>query len=87
MVLPAGIDKASGLGAALAEMGLSSDKVVGVGNAENDLAFLRLCGCSAAVANALPAVKGQVNIVLQCDHGTGVTELIDALVKDDLGRA
>ena len=40
MVLPAGVNKATGLAAALAELGLSPHNVVGVGDAENDHAFL-----------------------------------------------
>jgi HAD superfamily hydrolase (TIGR01484 family) len=42
MVLPAGVNKATGLSAALKEMGLSAHNAVGVGDAENDHAFLRL---------------------------------------------
>ena len=53
MVLPAGINKASGLRAALAELNLSPHNAVGVGDAENDHAFLNICECSVAVANAL----------------------------------
>ena len=41
MVLPAGVNKATGLAAALAELGLSPHNVVGVGDAENDHAFLQ----------------------------------------------
>src|SRR5579884_943688 len=52
MVLPSGVNKASGLSAALNEIGLSPHNVVGVGDAENDHAFLSLCECSIAVANA-----------------------------------
>jgi HAD superfamily hydrolase (TIGR01484 family) len=85
MVLPAGINKATGLAAALDAMKLSPHHVVGVGDAENDLAFLDLCACSAAVANALPLVKERVNVVLHGDHGKGVRELIDALLANDLG--
>ncbi len=59
MVLPAGINKASGLRAALAELNLSPHNAVGVGDAENDHAFLNICECSVAVANALPAVKDE----------------------------
>ena len=54
MVLPPGISKASGLMAALRELRLSPHNVVGVGDAENDHAFLALCELSAAVRNALP---------------------------------
>lgn len=84
MVLPAGVNKASGLAAALAEMELSPHNVVGVGDAENDHAFLDYCECSAAVANALPALKERACLVTRGDHGNGVSELIDALVADDL---
>ena len=46
MVLPSGVNKATGLAAALEELGLSPHNVVGVGDAENDHAFLRRCGCA-----------------------------------------
>jgi HAD superfamily hydrolase (TIGR01484 family) len=84
MVLPAGINKASGLRAALAELNLSPHNAVGVGDAENDHAFLNICECSVAVANALPAVKTKADIVTFADHGAGVTELIDEMLADDL---
>ena len=45
MVLPANMNKAAGMKAALAELGLSAPNVVGVGDAENDHAFLLACGC------------------------------------------
>ena len=60
MVLPSGVNKASGLSAALEELGLSRHNVVGVGDAENDHAFLGLCECSVAVANALDTLKERV---------------------------
>ncbi len=84
MVLPASVNKATGLHAALKRMCLSEHNVVGVGDAENDHAFLSGCECSAAVANALPAVKETADITLQRDHGAGVAELIDLLIEDDL---
>jgi hydroxymethylpyrimidine pyrophosphatase-like HAD family hydrolase len=45
MVLPSGINKASGLLAALDLFGLSPDEVIAVGDAENDHAFLRCAAC------------------------------------------
>jgi energy-coupling factor transporter ATP-binding protein EcfA2 len=84
MVLPAGINKAVGLAAALREMRLSPHNVVGVGDAENDHAFLCLCECSAAVAGAVGAVKAGVDLVTRGDDGAGVVELIEALIADDL---
>ena len=65
MVLPATVNKATGLSAALSELKLSLHNVVGVGDAENDHAFLQLCECSAAVANALPTVKETADFATQ----------------------
>jgi len=84
MVLPSGINKAFGLTAALTKLKLSPHNVVGVGDAENDHAFLELCEASAAVANALETVKTRVDLVTERDHGAGVTQLIDMLLEDDL---
>jgi hydroxymethylpyrimidine pyrophosphatase-like HAD family hydrolase len=84
MVLPAGINKATGLLAALDSLGLSAHAVVGIGDAENDGAFLNLCECSVAVANALFALKEQVDWVTRGDDGAGVGEVIEELVANDL---
>nr|MDQ3959822.1 HAD-IIB family hydrolase [Pseudomonadota bacterium] len=84
MVLPAGVNKATGLAAALEEMGLSAHNAIGIGDAENDHAFLSFCECSVAVANALPMVKETADFVTRGDHGAGVIELIDELLADDL---
>ena len=79
MVLPTGINKASGLKVALAELNLTRQEVAAIGDAENDHAFLELCGLSAAVGNALPALKARADLVMQSDHGDGVVELIGKL--------
>jgi hydroxymethylpyrimidine pyrophosphatase-like HAD family hydrolase len=84
MVLPSGVNKASGLDAALAELELSPHNAVGIGDAENDHAFLSRCECAVAVANALPALRDRCDWVTQSDYGAGVVELIDALLADDL---
>jgi hypothetical protein len=84
MVLPAGINKATGLRAALAEINLSPHNAVAVGDAENDHAFFSICECAVAVANALPAVKEKADIVTFADHGAGVVQLIDEMLADDL---
>lgn len=84
MVLPSGTNKASGLRAALAELGMSPHNCVGVGDAQNDHAFLRLCECAVAVSNALPSLKEAVDFVTPGDNGRGSRELIDRLVGSDL---
>ncbi|MGP0063058.1 MAG: HAD-IIB family hydrolase [Isosphaeraceae bacterium] len=84
MVLPPGVNKATGLSAALDELGLSPHNVIGVGDAENDHAFLSLCEFSVAVANALPTLKERADFVTERSHGRGVVELIDRVLADDL---
>jgi len=84
MVLPSGVNKATGLAAALVELGLSAHNVVAVGDAENDHALLQSSECGAAVANALSSLKDRADLVLSEGHGAGVRELIDRLIADDL---
>ncbi len=87
MVLPSGVNKATGLASALAELGMSAHNAIGIGDAENDHALLMSCECGVAVSNALPALKDKADLVTQGDHGIGVAELIDRLVTDDLASA
>jgi len=84
MVLPSGVNKASGLQVALNELRLSPHNSVGVGDAENDHVFLSTCECSVAVANALPALKERADLVTNGSHGAGVEELIEKLLTEDL---
>lgn len=86
MILPSGVNKASGLDAALKLMKLSPHNVVAVGDAENDHAFLGFCQCSAAVANALPSLKERADLILTRDHGDGVVELIQHVIDNDLAH-
>jgi HAD superfamily hydrolase (TIGR01484 family) len=83
MVLPNGINKASGLGAALEDLGLSAHNVVATGDAENDLAFMRTCGCAVAVGNALPAVKEAADVVTEAPRGAGVAEVVSLWLDDE----
>ena len=84
MVLPAGTDKGSGLEAALRELQLRREAVIGIGDAENDEPFLKLCGISVAVANAMPSIKEVADIVTSAERGNGVIEVIDSLLAGTL---
>jgi hypothetical protein len=84
MVLPTGVNKATGLKRGLKELNLLPEKVVAVGDAENDHALLDYCGFSVAVANALPAVRQHADMVTIADHGAGVVELVQALMAGTL---
>jgi hydroxymethylpyrimidine pyrophosphatase-like HAD family hydrolase len=86
MVLPSGVNKATGLAAALDELGLSPRNAVGVGDAENDGPLLAACGCGVAVGNALPALRDMADLVIPGADGDGATELIDRLLASDLAE-
>jgi hydroxymethylpyrimidine pyrophosphatase-like HAD family hydrolase len=86
MVLPSGVNKATGLEAALRDLGLSAHNVVGLGDAENDHSFLAKCECSVAVANALDTLKDRADIVTRGSHGDGVKEIAEQLLADDLAE-
>jgi hydroxymethylpyrimidine pyrophosphatase-like HAD family hydrolase len=83
MVLPPGVNKATGLLSALDEMELSAYNVVGVGDAENDHSLLHVCGCAAAVANAVAMIKEAADVNLTDSHGAGVIELMGRICRDD----
>ena len=90
MCLPSGVNKATGLTAALDELRIDARHVVGVGDAENDHAFLAMCGLAVAVGNALQSVKDAADLVTAGKRGEGVAELVGHWLADGLpapGRA
>ena len=86
IVVPAGINKASGLEYALRKLGLSRHEVVGVGDSENDHSFLQRCECAATVANAVPSIQKIAALVTKGRNGAGLVELVDELIATDLSR-
>lgn len=86
MVLPIGINKGTGLTAALTELGIPAHNVVGAGDAENDDSFLSLCGFSVAVANAIPSLKRRAHRITKREHGAGIVEIIQQIIGGDPAR-
>ena len=84
MILPSGVNKATGLKEAAADLGIEPSEIVGVGDAENDHSLLEACGLGAAVANAVPALKKHADLILLNARGAGVVELIDQMLATDL---
>lgn len=64
LILPPGVDKGSGLRAALGQLGISAEHAAGIGDAENDHALLAACGLAVAVPHAIPALKQQAGVIL-----------------------
>ncbi|HEY6329989.1 MAG TPA: HAD family hydrolase, partial [Blastocatellia bacterium] len=76
MFLPKGIDKGSGLTAGASRIGIPLDQIVAIGDAENDIPFLRVCGFSVAVENAIDDLKREADFVTSLPNGQGVAQFI-----------
>ncbi len=81
MALPSDVNKATGLRVALSELAIGTDETIGIGDAENDEIFLRICGLSIAVSNALPSVKASADLVTDGARGAGVRETLERLMN------
>jgi len=86
MLLPAGVSKASGFMAALAELGISPHNAVGIGDAENDHSLLRSSELGVAVANAVRGLRESADLVLDEPGGRGVAALLRRLRGPDRPR-
>ncbi|OCX54001.1 haloacid dehalogenase [Mucilaginibacter sp. PPCGB 2223] len=84
MILPPGINKATGLHEALREMSTCAHNTIAIGDAENDNAMLQFAECAVAVNNALSQVKEAADWITEPSYGEGVQQLIAALINDDL---
>lgn len=76
MFLPPGIDKASGLRAGLRRLGVDPAVCVGIGDAENDICFVEVCGLVVAPANAIADLKAVARLIMRNENGAGVAEFI-----------
>src|SRR5207247_140161 len=65
-------------------LALSHHNMVGVGDAENDHAFLAMSECAVAVADAIPALRERADYVTRAPGSRGVIEFIEEHLADDL---
>src|SRR3989449_5540165 len=84
MLLPGGVTKGTGLDAALTGLALSPHNMVGIGDAENDHAFLAMSECAVAVADAIPALRERADYVTRAPGARGVMEFLDEHLVNDL---
>jgi GTPase SAR1 family protein len=87
MMLPAGVNKASGVWEALRELGVSRHNLVAIGDGENDLALFEFAEQAVAVQNADSLVKRVANRTTQGAYCEGFLELARDLIATDLADA
>lgn len=77
MVVPRGVNKGTGVRAALKGLHVAPEDLAAVGDGENDVEMLLAAGVRCAVANAAPVVKEIAQIVTRAGYGDGVVELLE----------
>ncbi|HEU5195290.1 MAG TPA: HAD family hydrolase [Methylomirabilota bacterium] len=83
MLLPGGVTKGTGLTAVLTALELSPHNMVGIGDAENDHAFLAMSEFAVAVADAVPALRERADYVTRQPGPLGTVEFIEEhLLRD-----
>jgi hydroxymethylpyrimidine pyrophosphatase-like HAD family hydrolase len=87
MVIPRGLSKGSGVATALRRLGLHRAGYAAIGDAENDLEMLRGADLSGAVANAIPAVRAEVDYRCHRPFDRGVLEFVQGPLRERLDAA
>jgi Cof subfamily protein (haloacid dehalogenase superfamily) len=77
---PPHVDKALGVSALAARLGLSADEVMVCGDADNDLPMLRWAGTAVVMANGLPQAKELATYQAASNDDDGVGRAIEELV-------
>ncbi len=76
MLLPPGIDKASGLLCVLEFLRVERERTACIGDGENDLPLFELCGIKVALKNSVQQLKEKANYVSAKEDGKGVVEAL-----------
>ena len=87
IVLPAEVNKASGVEEALKQLGVSQHNLVVIGDAQNDLALFDLAEHAVAVQNADPLLKRVADRITHGAYCEGFLELARDLMVGDLAYA
>ena len=82
-IMAPGVNKGSGLEFMAAHYGLTTDEIVGVGDARNDLELVRGAGLGVAVANAADELKAAADAVTERTNNEGaVAEVLERWFLD-----
>jgi len=80
MLLPPGVDKATGAQACLARLGLTAEDAWAIGDGDNDASMLRWAGLGAAPANASQVARDAADVLLVASHAEAFLEFTAPLV-------
>ena len=81
MIMPAGVNKCTGVLKAAEICGIDRQHLAGIGDAENDLKLFAAAGTRVAVANAVQRLKDEADIVCSAPYGDGVSEFVRNVLR------
>ena len=81
MLMPAGVDKGTGLVAALAHLGATDAHVVAIGDGENDAPLLAAAAVGIAVSDGVPALRAVADRCTLEPGPAGVIEVVESLLS------
>lgn len=77
------INKGSSLGIICEKTGFDTDEIMAIGDSENDIEFLNVCGFKVAVGNADDNLKEKADYICKNKYGDGVKEAIEKFILKD----
>ncbi len=81
MIMPAGVNKCTGVLKAAEICGIDRQHLAGIGDAENDLKLFAVAGTRVAVANAVQRLKDKADIVCSAPYGDGVSKFVRNVLR------
>lgn len=69
----------------LKRLGVDPERCMAIGDGENDVEMLRLCGLGVAVGNAGAAARAVADVVVESNDDDGVAEAISRFVLEPRG--
>lgn len=79
-LLPSGASKGAGVQWLLDRLGVDPQRCMAIGDGENDVEMLKLCGLGVAVGNAGSAARSVADVVVASNDEDGVAQAIEQYV-------
>jgi len=81
MILPAAVDKGTGVRWLQEKIDISIEETAGIGDGENDLVLREVCGYFGAPATAVEAVRAKADYIATMGYSKGTTEFVEHLME------
>ena len=78
--MPPGVTKGAALREYVADLGLTKEEVMAIGDSENDASLLEAAGFSVAMGNAVDELKERAHAVTETNHKDGVAVALERWV-------